>query len=347
MKLSWFKHTSVFKTPGGTSRGVLHTKDSWILRIDDDGSVGIGEVSLIPGLSIDNPQEIETQLIRLASSDTIDDLSDVLRDLNDFPAIQFGLECALFDLKSETEQVLFPSEFTEGEQGITINGLIWMGEPKYMVEQISSKLKQGFTCLKMKIGAIDFQQELSILKQIRSSFSANDLTLRVDANGAFSPANAEKKLDTLSQFDIHSIEQPIQPNQWEHMHKLCDKNIVPIALDEELINQANPEAVLQAIQPQYIILKPSLLGGLKKSDEWISEAEKANIPWWATSALETNIGLNAIAQWCASKDIFLPQGLGTGQVFTNNFSSPLHLQGEKLFFNPLANWDIPQNVFHT
>ena len=344
--LSYFKHTSIFKQPGGTSRGVLHTKDSWIIRLQGNESVGYGEVSIIPKLSLDNPNEIEGILDKLKSCSTLDHFKTELGNLSNFPAIQFALECAILDyLNPAQPHLLYPSNFSNGTRGIPINGLIWMGEKEPMLQQIETKLEAGFTCLKMKVGAIDFEKELSILQHIRSAFSPTELELRVDANGAFSPLEAEEKLKQLSTYHIHSIEQPIQQNQWVAMAYLCQQNIIPIALDEELIGCTQKELMLNSIQPQYIILKPSLLGGFEISEQWVALANKLNMGWWATSALETNIGLNAIAQWTATQNNPMPQGLGTGQVFTNNFASPLELKGENLYSNSNVNWEIPNHLF--
>lgn len=318
---------------------MLKTKDSWIIRLELDGHVGFGECSLIAGLSPDDVEKLEETLGRLV--DQPEQLIPEIAKMDDLPSIQFGLETALLDLENKEDGLLFPSAFTSGKKGIQINGLIWMGTKSYMFDQIKQKCNSGFTCLKLKIGAIDFDDELALLSYIRQHFDANQLELRVDANGAFLPEHAIDKLKRLSEFQIHSIEQPIKQGQWNAMRELCKTTPIPIALDEELIGIKTMEkkiSLLKTIRPHFVILKPSLVGGLAKSDEWILLAEKLNIDWWATSALESNIGLNAIAQWTAIKNIRLPQGLGTGQIFTNNIESPLHLDGEQLYYSPNGKW---------
>lgn len=250
---------------------------------------------------------------------------------------------ALMDLNNKGHQILFPSNFTKGISAIPINGLIWMGEPSFMKEQIKDKLQQGFSCIKMKIGAIDFEQEISILKAIRKEFSPADIELRVDANGAFTPEDATTKLERLAEFQLHSIEQPIKAGQWQKMATLCKNTPLPIALDEELIGIHHTEEkqkLIDTINPQYIILKPSLLGGFESCNEWIQTTEGKNCGWWITSALESNIGLNAIAQWTYTLNSALPQGLGTGQLYTNNFESPLEVSKGFLHYRTETNWEL-------
>lgn len=327
------KVTLEFKRPAGTSRGVLTTKNSWIIRLWDEAHPeikGTGEASIIESLSPDWSNEYPNKIQEIV--DQIDEIQ--ASDLADYPSIQFGVEAALLDLKNGGDQLYYPSDFTDKNEGIRINGLIWMGDEAFMAEQIDQKLKEGFSCLKLKIGAIDFDTELQLLEKIRKRYSSGTLELRVDANGAFSPENAIQKLDQLSKFDLHSIEQPIKQGQIQAMHELCKKTPLPIALDEELIGikfKSAKSALLREIQPQYIILKPSLVGGFEASDEWISLAEEEEIGWWITSALESNVGLNAIAQYTATKNNPMPQGLGTGQLFENNISSTLGIQGERLY----------------
>jgi len=259
----------------------------------------------------------------------------------EFPSIQFGVEMAFRSLASKTPFLLFPSEFTIGEKAIPINGLVWMGEKSFMKEQIVDKIEQGFSCIKLKIGAIDFNAELDLLKYIRTEFSSEDIELRVDANGAFSSSEALEKLKRLSEYKIHSIEQPIKQGQVEAMAALCRKTPIPIALDEELIgvtSVTNKQEILQIIKPQYVIFKPSLIGGFKGTQEWLDLAENLNIGWWVTSALESNIGLNAIAQWTFTKNSPMPQGLGTGGLYTNNFDSPLQVRNGSIAYDPEINW---------
>lgn len=341
---SYKKYTLIFKRPSGTSRGILKTKDSWFIHIKDANypeKSGLGECSLIPGLSPDDLPGFESRLKLVCSQVTNKGLVDESL-LKDFPAIRFGLETALHELKSKIPRQLYPSEFTSGKARIPINGLIWMGSAGFMKEQIDEKIKAGFNCLKLKIGAIDFDVEVSLLKSIRQTYTPADLELRVDANGAFQPHEALEKLKRLSAFSLHSIEQPIKPGQPDEMARLCARSPVPVALDEELIGIHQPRLIktlLQSIRPQYIILKPSLLGGLQAADEWIASAREENIGWWATSALESNIGLNAIAQWVFTHQPTMLQGLGTGQLFTNNIVSPLFVEQGHLAYAPEIPWD--------
>jgi o-succinylbenzoate synthase len=340
------QHTFQFKVPGGTSRGVLHTKDSWYLRLwheDQPNVCGIGECSIIRGLSPDDHPDFRKTLTRLVEQIN-NQVAPHEEELKHFPAIRFGLEMANNDLVNGGQRLLFPSDFTSGKATIPINGLIWMGQVDFMKAQIEEKLKQGFTCLKLKIGAIDFEEELNLLQKIRKHYDASCLELRVDANGAFTQKDALKKMEQLSALHIHSIEQPLKPGQWELMADLCEQTPLPIALDEELIgvtDRSQKQALLAQIKPQYIILKPSLTGGFRQSEEWIQLAQENQIAWWVTSALEGNIGLNAIAQWTYTLNNKLPQGLGTGQVFTNNIPSPLEVDNGNLKYNPRGRWGNP------
>ena len=272
-----------------------------------------------------------------------------LSDLSQYPSIQFGLEQLKKSYLNEDSFCLFDTDFYTNEYGITINGLIWMGQRDFMTRQIEDKIESGFRCLKMKIGAIDFDTELSILKNIRSKFSADQLELRVDANGAFDRNAALEKLKRLSDFNIHSIEQPIAVKQWHEMAELVAKSPIKIALDEELISLRNSKEMttcLETIKPDYIILKPGLLGGFEIGDQYIEEAQKLDIGWWITSALESNIGLNAISQWTSSKNTTMPQGLGTGALYTNNIDSPLQIQDSKLFYKKGLNWNLKPILDH-
>ncbi|MCT4589596.1 MAG: o-succinylbenzoate synthase [Carboxylicivirga sp.] len=343
-KAEYIKRTLIFNEAGGTSRGTLYEKPSWFIRIyDEKGRSGMGECSIIPGLSKDDPKLLENK-IKEVCRDINNYLNTYHESLLLFPALRFAIEMAMLDLNNNRAFELFPSEFTRGNDSITINGLIWMGSANEMLKRIDQKLQRGFTCLKLKVGAIDFNEELKILQAIRSHYSNKELELRVDANGAFSPTEALVKLEALSKFDLHSIEQPIMAGQAEAMQRLCDKSPIDIALDEELIGINGESAkldILETIQPQYIILKPSLLGGFQSAEEWIRAAEHNGIRWWATSALEGNVGLNAIAQWVFKKQNPLKQGLGTGQVFSNNIQSPLYLMGEQLYYDKAAGWTNP------
>ncbi len=328
--------------PSGTSRGVLKTKETWFIILESEGKKGIGECGLFRGLSNDDRPDYEEKL--KWTCENIDKGLDVLlNELIEFPSIQFGLEMAFKSLQSVDSFELFPSKFTKGEDYIPINGLIWMGTKQFMKQQIQEKLKAGFTCIKMKIGAIDFDTEVELLKSIRKEFSSKDIELRVDANGAFNPSDALEKLKVLSELNLHSIEQPIKQGQHQEMASLCKETPLPIALDEELIgvfSVTEKQKLIQTINPQYIILKPSLVGGLNGSDEWIEIAENQNIGWWITSALESNVGLNAIAQYTYLKQNPMPQGLGTGSLFTNNFDCPLKVKNGTLRYLKKTNWKI-------
>jgi o-succinylbenzoate synthase len=342
LKASIKKTDLIFINPGQTSRGTLHTKPSWFLILKQEEKLGIGECSVIPGLNPEFDGDYEKKLADLVQDFNEGKIPD-LTEYDKFPSIRFGLETALIDLNIQPTGILFPSEFTEGSKGIPINGLIWMGSKKEMQERISDKLNQGFRVLKLKVGALDFDDEISLLKSIRNKFHPEILEIRLDANGAFDQQTALEKLKRLSEFHIHSIEQPIKAGQWETMEQLCWQSPIPIALDEDLISVTEPEIkirMLKQIKPQYIILKPSLTGGLQKSREWINIASELNIGWWVTSALESNVGLNAIAQWTYTLNPTMVQGLGTGQVFSNNIPSPLQLKGPVLYYRPEAEWEF-------
>lgn len=329
-----------FKQPSGTSRGVLHTKETWFIFLSDNGKIGIGECGILRGLSVDDRPYYEDKL-RWACQNIQLGLDTLVSELVEFPSIQFGLEMAFKSLQSDQPFELFPSEFTKGNDTIPINGLIWMGDEAFMREQIKAKLSEGFRCIKLKIGAIDFQTELNLIKSIRREFSKDAIEIRVDANGAFAIDSALEKLKRLSDYQLHSIEQPIKAGQIQEMAQLCSQTPLPIALDEELIgvfDYTDKEQLLQTIQPQYIILKPSFIGGFKGSQEWINLANAQQIGWWITSALESNVGLNAIAQWTYTLNNKLPQGLGTGGLFTNNFDSPLQVKNGTLHYNSNLNW---------
>ncbi len=342
IKANYKKYILNFENPSGTSRGILKTKETWFIILNDANKIGIGETGIFRGLSIDDVPNYEEKLSWVCANIN-KGLDFLLAELSHFPSIQFGLEQAFLSLKSDDKYELFPSEFTKGKKAISINGLIWMGEKEFMKKQIKDKINAGFSCIKMKIGAIDFTTEIELLKAIREEFSENEIELRVDANGAFNPNNALEKLKRLSELKIHSIEQPIQQGQILELAKLCEKTPLPIALDEELIGMFSSEEkknIIKQINPQYIILKPSLVGGFAGSKEWIKLAEENNIGWWITSALESNIGLNAIAQFTHILQNKLPQGLGTGSLFTNNFASPLEVKNGFLQYNPTLNWNF-------
>ncbi len=340
MKASYHKYILNFKQPSGTSRGVLKTKETWFIILEHEGKQGIGECGILRGLSADDVPNYEEQLQWTCKNIHLG-LAVLYTKLKTFPSIQFGLEMAFKSLDAKTPFDLFPSQFTQNNKSIPINGLIWMGTDAFMKQQIQDKIEAGFTCIKMKIGAIDFETEIGLLKSIRNEFSANDIELRVDANGAFSETDVLEKLKRLSDFNLHSIEQPIKAGQIEAMAKLCLETPLPIALDEELIGvfeNSDKALLLNHIKPQYIILKPSFVGGWKGSQEWIQQAESNQIGWWITSALESNVGLNAIAQWTYTLNANMPQGLGTGSLFTNNFESPLTINTGSLFYDNNKFW---------
>ena len=325
-----------FKQPAGTSRGVYNTRKVWyvgITSVEEPQRIGLGECAPLPNLSCDDLPDYENILSdackRLEQTGVLD--KEALRS---YPSILFGLETALLHFQANSF-ALWDTPFSRGESGIPINGLIWMGDYAQMFCQIEKKMELGFRCIKLKIGAINFEEELSLLRHIRKHFTAREVELRVDANGAFSPEDAMNKLNRLAVLDIHSIEQPIRAGQTEEMARLVKETPIPIALDEELIGLTSLKSkaeLLDKINPQYIILKPSLHGGICGSTEWIDEAVKRNIGWWITSALESNIGLNAIAQWCATLNTTLPQGLGTGMLFTDNVEMPLVIREDKLWY---------------
>ncbi len=341
MRLQFLPYNLIFKQPAGTSRGVLTEKITCLLRIFDEKDperFGLGEAAVFPGLSPEADERYFYKLMELQANIRL----GISTDLTMFPSLQSGLEQAIIDFAGGGRHVYFDTPFVKGESPININGLIWMGDFDTMVQRVEDKINAGFKCIKLKIGAIDWQQELSIIKRIRQRFPASALEIRVDANGAFNMDNVLPKLKALADLGVHSIEQPIMAGTPELMQFLCKVSPLPIALDEELIGKFTFEEkrnTIDTIRPQYIILKPSLVGGFSGAAEWISLAKERGIGWWITSALESNIGLNALAQWTASLDTEMPQGLGTGQLFTNNFPSPLYIENDFLKYNPSEKID--------
>jgi len=348
MNASFRPYQLTFKKPVLTSRGSMTHKNGYYIAVENDGIKGIGECSYIEGLSIDRLDSFEETLKEVCA-----DIEGIADDfyyngtlpkhlIAHYPAIAFGLETALLELHcGGKHRIIAGSRFYDGKKDILINGLVWMGSDAFMQEQIEQKLGDGFRCIKIKVGAIDFKEECRLIEGIRQNYSPEQIEIRLDANGAFTESNVRERLRTLSQYTIHSIEQPIKPQQYLLMHQLCAERIIPIALDEELIGTDQKDIrskLLEMIRPQYIILKPSLLGGLATCDEWIEIAERLNIQWWATSALEGNIGLNAIAQWAAAKETNMVQGLGTGGLYTDNVESPLYIEAGHLKYNPNATW---------
>lgn len=344
MKAAYAPYTLNFITPGGTSRGVMTTKDTYFIKIWDESNpqiYGIGECALFKGLSAEDNAEYEAKLQELCHNIE----NDKATDLSCHSSIQFGFETAILDFANGGERICYPSPFTDGEYNIPINGLVWMGKKSEMIARIDEKVAAGFHTIKLKVGAIDFNQELEIIEYVRKRYSDKYLEIRLDANGGFTPQNALQRIEALSKFNIHSIEQPIKAGQWEDMSELCNKSSIAIALDEELIGITNPMVMmelLKTIQPHYIILKPSLMGGLSGSLEWLKMAAQFQIGGWITSALESNIGLNAIAQWVATLQPKIPQGLGTGALFTNNIPSALSQKEDYLSYNIDKKWQIPE-----
>ena len=370
-KIEISERTLHFKQPAGTSRGVYTTRHSYYLTLTSDeipGVEGVGECATLPDLSCDAKPEYAVTLRQVCQM--VEQMGRIPYDMiRAYPSITFGLETAFasfFDAAKKLLEIvpaegassssemlkqkgvsvpagmenlvdLYDSPFGRGEEGITINGLVWMGTYEEMLARLEEKLQAGFHCVKLKIGAIDFFKELDLIKRIRDVYTREQVELRVDANGGFLPENAMSQLEALAKYDIHSIEQPIKQHQWPRMAQLCRETPLPIALDEELIGvnvRSMKEALLDTIRPQYIILKPSLHGGIYGCNEWIQLADQRGIGSWITSALESNIGLNAIAHYAAKvygPNVQMPQGLGTGQLFTDNIPMPLEIRGDQLF----------------
>ncbi len=334
-----------FLRPAATSRGTYLKKDvKYIIlyHTDEPSIAGIGECSLLPGLSFDDNKGFETRL-----KQTIERINqgDYGTDptLSDWPSINFALETAWKDIRMNGSKVLYPSRFTEGKDSIGINGLIWMGTREDILKQIRHKLEDGFSCLKLKVGAMHFDDELELLENLRKEYPADELEIRLDANGAFKPRQAPEMIKRLSEFDIHSIEQPIPKGHGETMAALCATSPIPIALDEELIGRHNfndRKMILDTLKPQYLVLKPGLLGGLASCAEWIRLAMERDTGWWITSSLETNIGLNAIAQWTYTLKNTMAHGLSTGSLYAGNIHSPLYLYGDRLYYDPDIKWDL-------
>jgi O-succinylbenzoate synthase len=347
VKATYHKYILEFRNPSGTSRGVMTEKETWFLIIEQNDKKGIGECGILRGLSIDDRPDYEQQLQWVCDNINLGE-QKLWEALVEFPSIQFGVEMAFRSLHGESPFELFPTEFTKGQKSIPINGLVWMGNEAFMKQQIEQKIADGFHCIKLKIGAIDFEKECALLRFIRQNFDEKQIEIRVDANGAFESNEALDKLNQLSGFKLHSIEQPIQKNQPDKMSKLCKSTPFPIALDEELIGiftLEEKERLLQKIKPQYLIFKPSFIGGFRGTLEWISLAQKHQIGWWITSALESNIGLNAIAQFTSGLQNPMPQGLGTGGLFTNNFECPLEVYRGELHYNPNKEWKINTDFY--
>lgn len=343
IRASYIVHPLQFVRPAGTSRGYLEQKLCIFISLaDPEGKIGLGEVSFIPGLSVEAEEDLEIQVDHICKLINLGEM-DPMQRLPALPGVQFALETAVRDLEKGGKCLLYPSEFTRGMAGIPTNGLIWMGPRDFMISQIREKMQLGFRVLKLKVGALDFSEELDVIRWIRSEFPGADLEIRLDANGAWTFGEAMEKMSILARSGIHSIEQPLAPGQPEKMAELCADADIPVALDEELIGIADPQGMrrlLEKVGPAYIILKPGLLGGFTMAGQWIELAESMGIGWWNTSALESNVGLNAIAQWTWHLGISRPQGLGTGALYTNNIRSPLEMRGEQLWYRPDTSWDL-------
>lgn len=344
MKAKFCKYTLQFRQPAITSRQVMLSKPTYFLKVwreENPEIIGTGECGLFPGLSSDDVPDYEDRLRQLCANIENPDF-----DIEQYPSIKMGLTTAVRDLESGSKHMPWPSYWSEGRAGIKINGLVWMGSREEMSERIKQKLASGFRCIKLKIGGINFEDELQLIEGIRKQFPADLLEIRLDANGAFTPENALTQLERLAPYGIHSLEQPIRQGQWVAMADICRNSPIDIALDEELIGITCPEIrrqMLQYIAPQYVILKPTLCGGFEGADNWIDLAQEVGAGWWATSALESNIGLNAIAQWVSAKGkLPMVQGLGTGNLYTNNIDSPLYQHGDCLFYNTEARWKMPE-----
>lgn len=339
IKAEWCRYTLVFNFLAKTSREEMRTKDTYFVKIYDTEQpeiFGIGECALFKGLSADDVPDFEYQLSQACRHP--------LEELPPMSAIRFGFETAIADFRNGGNRLIVKNDWIKGNHPISINGLIWMGDKVEMIRRVQEKIAKGFKILKLKIGGIDFNQEMSILKSIRQRFDRSQLEIRLDANGSFTPENAISRLEHLSKFDIHSIEQPIKAGQIKAMHFICKNSPIPIALDEELIgfkSKDSKQEIFSQIGPQYIILKPALCGGFGQADEWIKLAGQNNVGWWATSALESNIGLNAIAQWVSTRHNTLAQGLGTSELYINNITSPLAMDGCRLNYRPQSKWIIP------
>ncbi|MDE6258693.1 MAG: o-succinylbenzoate synthase [Muribaculaceae bacterium] len=344
MKLQFAPYVLKFKAPAGTSRGVMNEKLTAFLRIFDENDpehYGIGEAAIFPGLSPEADERYFYKMVELVTNVKL----GMPTDLSHFPSIQAGFEQALMDFSSGCKGIYFDSPFVKGEEAIDINGLVWMGNYDEMLERLENKIREGFRCIKIKIGAIEWDKEKDLISRVRSQFSRDVVEIRVDANGGFNAENVMPVLTQLAELDVHSIEQPVKAGNTELLAQLCKTSPIPIALDEELIGKFSPEEkqkLLLEVKPQFIVLKPSLVGGFSGSSEWISLANENGVGWWVTSALESNIGLNAISQWVATLGSKLTQGLGTGGLFTNNFTSPIELKGDRLIYNPSVSLDRSQ-----
>ncbi len=342
---SYTQYTLRFKKPAGTSRGVLRTKTVYFLRLADrrhPDRIAVGECAPWPGLSLDDRPDFEAQLAAVCRR-LNRGVPPAELDLSAFPALAFGLEMALRDRQGGSVRRLFDTPFTRGETSLPIHGLIWMGSRQAMAQQVEEKIAQGFSCLKMKIGALPFAEEVALLTEIRRRYPADRIALRLDANGAFSPRDALARLTELAPLHIEAVEQPIRPGQWPALAELCARSPIPIALDEELIGLQTDEGrrrLLDAVRPQFLVLKPMLLGGFAAAERWMALAAERGIGWWVNSALESNIGLNALAQWVSTHPSERVQALGSGQLYANNIPAPIRLAGNGLVMDTRRRWDV-------
>lgn len=345
LRARWIEHTLHPRFELGTSKGVITDRTVWYLfawHSDRPEVKGIGEAALFPGHSKEYPADVRTKLLELCA-DTSNWDQRLHTDLVDVPSVRFALEQCLRDLLVGGTKNLFPSDFTIGRTAIPINGLVWMGDKRTMKQRIREQIYGGYATVKMKIGAIGLADELDLLRAVRKEFGERDLILRVDANGAFTAAQAPEVLKHLADLRVHSIEQPVAPGLYEVMADLCANPPLPIALDEDLIGLNTTETrvdLLESLRPQFIVIKPSLVGGWAAAQEWIDLAKARNIGWWITSALESSIGLNAIAQFTATLNVGMAQGLGTGRVYANNIPSPLEAARGLLHYRPEVEWDL-------
>lgn len=345
MRIAYAPYVLKFRNPAGTSRGVLTEKPTFFIKLFDENDpsrFGIGECSVFPGLSPEADGNYVYKLMELLANIALGRDTDLSRH----SSIQLGLEQAIRDYTGGCRHVYFPSSFTEGKSAIEINGLVWMGNFDEMISRIDEKVAAGFKCIKLKIGAIDWNREVEMIEYVRRRYIEADLEIRVDANGGFPMDAALPRLKRLADLGVHSIEQPIPAGNPDLMAMLCSVSPVPIALDESLIGVYGSEEkveLLDTVRPAYIILKPSLCGGFSGAEEWISLAKQRGIGWWVTSALESNVGLNALAQWTATLGVSMPQGLGTGGLYLNNIDCPLVLESDRLRYD--ASIPISDKVY--
>lgn len=354
LRATWFKKVFTFNFNARTSRGLMKDKTSWFIRLEDSDSPGIagfGECGPLPGLSPDYKDDFENVLASVLGTinDSLlkpDSYNTSLKHVEpDFPSIMFGLETALMDLQHGGKRLIFQNDFVNG-QAIDINGLVWMGDMDFMMDQINKKVALGFKCIKLKVGGLDFERECDILNYIRRRYFKEQIVIRLDANGAFKTDDVLYKLGELARFQVHSIEQPIKKGM-EEMEELCRKSPIPVAFDEELIGihgEDEKRKLLARLKPSFIVLKPTLHGGIRGCREWIAVAGSLGVGWWITSALESSIGLNAICQFAAEYRPRIPQGLGTGEIYRNNFPSPLKVREGKIFYDLNEHWQVEQFV---